>query len=156
MSDDRRIPAAREGDLGLELLQSIHTSLCIRFGTTAPYAIGPVSAEKIGYAQDPSVVLTVVCRPEDISALVPIVRQRVYGELAERGWSPDDIAFTPGTQRGRRRKFRDENESSDSHGRDKFGVEQRFSFGMGRELAAATFVGGGTFKSLPTREVTAS
>lgn len=132
-----------------ELLKAMHSSLSIRWGTHAPYFIGPVSAEKVGYAQDPSVVLTVICRDEDVSTLVPIVRQRVYGELAERGWTPDDIEFQPGVQRNRRRRFVDQNESSDSHGRHKFGIEHRFRFDMGRELARATFVGGGSFKPLP-------
>ena len=134
-----------------ELLKAMHASLCVRFGTPAPYSIGRVSGEKVGYAQDPCLVVNVVCRQESIEALVPIVRQHVYGELAERGWTPDDIEFTQGTQRGRRRKFRDQNETSESYGRDKFGVEHRFSFRMGRELARATFQGFGSFKPLPTR-----
>ena len=135
------------------LLKAVHESLCIRFGTTAPYAIGQVTAEKVGYAQIPSVVVTVTCRDEDVGALVPIVRQRVYGELAERGWTADDVEFRPSMMRGRRRKFRDENESSRSHGRDKFGVEYRFRFDMGRALASATFVGFGSFRPLADRAV---
>lgn len=134
-----------------DLLKLAHGSLCIRFGTTAPFSIGRVSAERVGYAQDPCLTLNVVVRDEDLPALVPIVRQRVYGELAERGWTADDIAFTPSTMRGRRRKFRDENESSESFGRDKFGTEYAFRFHMERELAAATFVGFGSFRSLPTK-----
>jgi hypothetical protein len=135
----------------VELLRSMHASLCIRFGTTAPYKIGKVRGEKVGYAQIPSLVLDVYCRDEDLGALVPIVRQYVYGELAERGWSADDLGFVPGTMRGRRRKFRDENESSESYGRDKFGIEYQFRFDMNRELAAATFVGFGSFKSIPEK-----
>lgn len=135
----------------IELAKAAHASLCIRFGTLAPYNIGHVSAERVGYAQIPSVVVTVICRDEDIGSLVPVVRQRVYGELAERGWTPDDIGFTPSTQRGRRRKFRDENESSESHGKDKFGIEYRFRFDMEKPLAAATFTNFGTFKELPRR-----
>lgn len=134
------------------LLKAMHSSLTISWGTHAPFAIGRISGEKVGYAQLPSVVLSVFCREEDMSHLVPIVRQRVYGELAERGWSPDDIGFQPGVQRNRRRKFRDENEASDSYGRDKFGIEFRFRFDMGRELAAATFAGGGSFKPIPNAQ----
>jgi hypothetical protein len=133
-----------------ELLKTLHTSLCVRFGTDVPYALGRISGEKVGFAQLPSVVLDVYCRPEDISALVPIVRQRVYGELAERGWSADDIGFQPGVQQNRRRKFRDENESSPSYGRDKFGICHRFRFDMESELARATFQGFGSFKPIPS------
>ena len=134
-----------------DLLKAIHSSLVITFGTSAPFMIGRISGEKVGYAQDPSVVVAVYCRDEDVPALVPIVRQRVYRELGERGWTADDIGFTPSTMRGRRRKFRDENESSESYGRDKFGTEYRFRFDMGRELARATFQGFGSFKPLPER-----
>jgi len=136
------------------LLKTVHNSLAVRFGTTAPYHIGWVEAEKIGFAGIRAVVCNVFCRDEDLSALVPIVRQRVYTELASRGWGPDDIEFRPTTQRGRRRKFTDTNESSESHGREKFGMEYRFSFEMKRELGAATFQGGGSFKKLPTKEQT--
>ncbi len=135
-----------------QLLKAAHNSLCIRWGTTGPYAIGRVTAERIGYAQDPCVVVTVTCRDEDLSSLVPITRQRVYRELAERGWTPDDIEFRPSTQRGRRRRFVDENESSESLGRNKMGSEYRFSFRMERDLARQTFAGGGSFKNLPTRD----
>ena len=135
----------------MDLLKQAHASLCIRWGTTAPFHIGTVSAEKVGFAQLPSVVVTVVCRDEDISSLVPVVRQRVYGELAERGWTPDDIGFTPSTQQGRRRKFVDQNEESESTGRGKFGTEYRFWFDMVRDLAKATLVRGGSFAVLPER-----
>jgi hypothetical protein len=135
----------------LDILKQAHSSLCIRFGTDAPFAIGPIRGEKVGYAQDPCVALDVTCRDEDLSALVPIVRQRVYGELAERGWGPDDVQFTPMTLRWRRRKFRDENESSSSYGRDKFGIAYRFTFRMESELARATFTGFGSFRPLPDR-----
>src|SRR5262245_5919496 len=133
----------------LELLRAMHSSLCIRFGTTAPYAIGAIRAERVGYAQDPCVVLDVYCPDDSLSALVPIVRQRVYGELASRGWNPESVEFTPSTMRDRRRKSRDENESSESYGREKFGNHYVFRFRMARELAAATFVGFGSFRSIP-------
>lgn len=133
-----------------DLLRAVSRSLCVRFGTTEPFAIGRVSAERVGYAQIPSVVVTVVCRDESLSALVPIVRQRVFAELAERGWGDEHIVnLTPGTMRGRRRKFVDENESSPTVGRSKFGIEYRFRFDMSRDLAAATFPRGGSFARLP-------
>ncbi len=137
-----------------QLLKAAHSSLCITFGTMGPYAIGTVSAERIGYAQDPCVVVTVTCRDEDLSSLVPITRQHVYRELAERGWTPDDVAFVPSTQRGRRRRFVDQNETSKTCGCNKMGTEYRFSFRMEREFARATFVGFGSFRKLPTRTFT--
>jgi hypothetical protein len=144
---ERELPVSGPNE---ELLKAMHSSLTIRWGTSAPFHIGPISGEKVGFAQDPSVVLTVICREEDLSALVPIVRQRVYGELAERGWTPDDIGFTPGTQRNRRRKFIDQNESSDSYGKAKFGMEYRFRFDIvTARMKAATFSGGGSFKPIP-------
>lgn len=136
-----------------DLLKSIHSSLCIRFGTSAPFLIDGIRAERVGYARIPGAIADVICREEDIPALVPIVRQRIYGELAERGWTPDDIQFQPTVQRGRRRKFVDGNESSESFGANKFGVEHRFLFEMERELAQATFpVGAGSFARLPSRQ----
>jgi hypothetical protein len=135
-----------------QLLKQAHASLCITWGTDAPFEIGKVRAEKIGYAQIPCVVVSVTCRDADLSALVPIVRQRVYTELASLGWTPDDIEFRPMTQRNRRRKFTDGNERSETYGRNKFGNEYRFSFEMGRDLARATFQGFGSFKSIPTKE----
>lgn len=134
------------------LLKGMHASLTVRWGTEAPFSIGHVRAERVGYADIPGVVVTVFCRDEDLSALVPITRQRVYAELAERGWTPDDIEFQPSVQRNRRRKFRDENESSESYGLNKYGREHRFLFEMRRELAKATFVGSGSFRELPNRE----
>ena len=136
----------------LQLLKSVHNSLAVRWGTSAPFHIGWIEAEKIGFAGIPSVVCNVFCRDEDLGSLVPIVRQRVYTELGSRGWGPDDIEFTPTTQRGRRRKFTDTNESSETRGREKFGILYRFSFEMERELAHATFQGSGSFKKLPTKE----
>jgi hypothetical protein len=137
-----------------QVLRDIHSSLCITWGTDAPYAIGSVSAERIGYAGIPCVVVTVHCREVDISALVPIVRQRVYSELAERGWGPETIQFRPTTQRGRRQKFTDQNESSSSYGRNKMGNAYRFSFEMlDPELKRQTFSGSGlsSFRKLPER-----
>lgn len=136
-----------------ELLRDIHKSLVIRFGTTAPFAIGAVRAEKRGFASIPMVVVDVDCRDEDVSALVPIVRQRVFGELAERGWNDHHIAFKPMVQRNRRRRFTDQNESSESFGKNKFGNQHLFSFEiLTPTLKQATFAAGGSFARLPDRK----
>ena len=140
-----------------ELLRELHNSLAVRFGTTAPYAIGPTSAEKVGFAQIPSTATRVNCREEDVSALVPIVRQRVYAELAERGWSHEHLEFRPSVReerRGRHVFFIDENESSEAYGTRKRGREYTFHFDMRQELAKATFdpsKGFGSFRRLPER-----
>lgn len=136
-----------------ELLKQLSNSLCVRFGTDAAYWIGQVAAERVGYAQLPSVVVNVICRPEDVEVLVPIIRQRVYGELAERGWSgPDDVGFVPsiGQDSRRKKKFSDANESSPTFGRDKMGLVHRFRFDMrSKRLAAVAFAGFGSFAPLP-------
>ena len=137
-----------------QFVRELHTSLCFRFGTTGPYAIGKTSAERVGFAQIPSTATRVNCREEHVSDLVPIVRQRVYGELAERGWSHEDLELRPSIReerRGRDCMFRDENESSESLGQRRRGREYTFHFDMRQELARATFVGFGSFKPLPDR-----
>lgn len=136
------------------LIRDISSSLCIRWGTDAPFAIGQVRAERIGYADIPCVVVTVDCRDEDVSALVPIVRQRVFGELAERGWANTVVRVAPSAQRNRRRRFVDSNESSPSFGKNKFGNEHRFSFEiLDTAFAAVTFANSRRYALLPNREV---
>jgi hypothetical protein len=137
-----------------QLLRELHNSICISFGTTEPYAIGKTSAERVGFAQIPSTATRVNCREQDVSSLVPIVRQRVYAELAERGWSHEDLEFKPCVREergGRGVMFRDENEASESLGQRKRGHEYTFHFDMRQELAKATFAGFGSFKPLPDR-----
>ena len=138
-----------------DLLISAHTSLCIRWGTIAPYCVGGIRGERVGYAQDPHVVVSVSCHSRYIPALVPIVRQRVYGELAERGWDPLKIEFTPNVMTMRKRKFRDGNESSPTYGKNKIAESHEFRFLMLPELARATFHGpgmSGYMRSIPNRE----
>jgi hypothetical protein len=145
---------AAAGEAGEGLLRAAHRSLCIRFGTSAPYELGRVRAQKIGYAQIPRVVMDVVCRERDVDALIPIVRQRVYGELAERGWDDSVLAFRPsvGMDSRRRAKFTDGNESSESFGRSKMGCRMTVGFDIvDAEFRHATFRGFGSFASLPSR-----
>lgn len=134
-----------------QLVRAAASSLAISWHTDAPYRIEGVRAERVGFASLPSVVLDVYCRAEDLGAVIPIVRQRVYGELAERGWRPEDISVVPMVSAGRTRKYRDENERSPSHGRNKMGVQHGFRFDMSRDLAAATFQGSGSFRAIPDR-----
>lgn len=134
------------------LLRSLHTHLCIRWGTEAPFQIGSVSAQKVGFAEIPRVVVPVWCREEDVSALVPIVRQRVFAELASRGWTDEVVEFTPGVrlESRRRRKFTDENEESETFGRARYGHQHVFGFDIrDKHFRDATFQGFGSFAKLP-------
>lgn len=136
------------------LIRDISSSLVVRFGTTAPYSIGPVTAERIGYADIPSIVTTVHCRDEDTSSLVPIVRARVFAELAERGWANTVVRVVPSVQRNRKRRFVDGNEDSPSFGKPKFGLEHRFSFEIvDTAFAAVVFEKRNRYAPLPDRRV---
>ena len=110
------------------LLRELAASSSCRFGTTAPYELGPVRVRRIGFADIPVVEVPVYCRSKDISALVPIVRQHVFGEL-ETALIPSRIlAFRPGVSVGRRRRFTDRNESSPTLGKTKVGEYIEFRF----------------------------
>jgi hypothetical protein len=133
------------------LLKQVHSSLLVTFGTNAPYALGKVSAAKIGFASTPVVTVSVWCQQHVVGALVPVVRQRVYRELAERGWTPDDIDFCPSLGGSYRwRLFTDENPASPSCGKRKRGCALELHFEMGHELAEVAFPRwAGSFQALP-------
>ena len=134
-----------------ELVRGVAASLTISWHTDAPYSIGLVKAERIGFADIPCVVVYVDCKPEDVSAIVPIVRQRVFAELAERGWDNHVVDLKPSVQQNRRRKFLDGNSRSKSFRKAKFGNEHRFTFEIvDREFKTATFAGG-RYAKLPDR-----
>lgn len=110
------------------LLRELATSSACRFGTTVPYELGPVLVKKVGFAAIPVVEVAVFCRSKDISALVPIVRQHVYGELESALIPSRILAFRPTVSVGRRRKFTDRNESSPTLGKTKVGEDVEFRF----------------------------
>lgn len=110
------------------LLRAAHSSLAISWGTTAPFAIGKARCERASFSQDPHVEVEVTVPMDAFPGVIPVVRQRVFAELAERGWDNTEIAFTPRVALGRRRKFVDENESSSSFGRSKFGEQHTIRF----------------------------
>lgn len=137
-----------------ELLRAVSDSLCIRFGTNAPFAIGRVIGERYGFADLKTVAIRVNVRDEDVSMVVPIVRQRVFAELGERGWENEQIEFVPTVRQERRGRyvfFVDENEESPSYGERKRGNEYTFHFEMRPELAKATFAEFGSYKPIPER-----
>jgi hypothetical protein len=110
------------------LLRELATSSCCRFGTAAPYELGPVQVRRVGFARIPVVEVPVFCRHQDISALVPIVRQHVFTELESAMIPSRILAFTPGVSIGRRRRFIDRNESSPTLGKTRVGEYVEFRF----------------------------
>jgi hypothetical protein len=110
------------------LLRKLATSSCFRFGTNAPYELGPVRVRRVGFAGIPVVEVPVYRRSRDISAIVPIVRQHVFGELESALIPSRILAFTPGVSVGRRHRFIDRNESSLTLGKTKVGEYVEFRF----------------------------
>ena len=115
-------------DTNERLLRELAASSCCRFGSTAPYELGAVRVRRVGFAEIPVVEVAVFCRSKDISALVPIVRQHVYGELESALIPSRILAFVPGVSVGRRRRFIDRNESSPTLGKTKEGEYIEFRF----------------------------
>lgn len=110
------------------LLRDVAASTTIRFGTTAPFQLGEVQFEKVGFAESPVAQVMVYCYQRCISALVPIVRQHVFHELETAGMSSDILEFVPRVQINKRRRFVDCNESSPIKGKNKVGNCCRFTF----------------------------
>jgi hypothetical protein len=119
----------------------------------APYEVGPVRVEKIGFGNVPHVVMDAVCREKDIEALAAVVRQQVYRELAERGWQPEAVAVRADvlTWTGSRTGFRDENESSPSYGKKKYGNRHRVAFRVVDPELRLELARGGIIRPLPER-----
>ncbi len=91
--------------------------------------MGEVKVEKVGFGDLPLVYL-MVTHPAETGAMVPIARQVVYMALEAAGIPSECIEMTPTVQSGKRRKFTDQNPSSASHGKNKFGIVQRFGFAI--------------------------
>jgi hypothetical protein len=109
-------------------LRDLTTSSLWQFGTTAPYELGPVQVKRVGFAGIPVVEVPVFCRRQDISAVVPVVRQYVFGELESALIPSRILAFVPTVSVGRRRRFTDRNESSPTLGKTKVGEYVEFRF----------------------------
>lgn len=117
-----------------QLLRDASASLCMDWCTTAPFQIGDLQVERIGFASIPMVYVMVHCHPQAMSSLVPVVRQVVFRELAAAGLENEILEFVPGVQeqgRGQRR-FVDCNERSPTKGKNKMGRQYRFSFEIKR------------------------
>ena len=110
-------------------IREMAASKVITFGNSVPYAIGAVRIERIGFADIPMCWLRVNCREADIGPMVPVVRQKLYRWLEENGVPNSALTFSPRVAAIRdRERFVDENESSPSCGKNKFGGSFRFSF----------------------------
>lgn len=121
-----------------KLLTGAHASLCVQFGTTAPYALGAIRCERVGFADLPFVTISVMVAQRDMDALAPIARQHVYRYLAERDIAPEMVKFSPSVGGSyRRRRFCDQNESSPTCGKNKMGCPLEFRFEMDPLLARA-------------------
>ena len=134
-----------------KLLRTAAASPAVRFGTIAPFQLGNVEIEKIGFADIPVMLVNVYCRREDITALVPIVRQHVFGELETAGFSNEIVEFTPGVATNQVRMFVDCNESSPSLGKRRRGNHCRFTFEIKKEHVGKFDWGGfcGKYGSIP-------
>ena len=103
---------------------SLYTSRGIRFGTSAPYKIGYVGPDRIGFADIPMVVVEMYGK--ESGSLVPIARQLAMAVAAKNGLQMD--MGPPGLKIGRERLFTDENPSSPSFGKRKRLQEYTYQF----------------------------
>lgn len=127
-------------DTGLqETARAMHRSLCITFGTTAPYRFGAIRLRKIGFASIPRLCVPVQVRRVDLDAIIPLARQRAFAFLAEKGISDEHLGFQAhwNSESYRERLFVDENETSASYGKRKRGIEGEVHFDLSRMLAGA-------------------
>lgn len=114
-----------------DIIREVAKSSSINFGTDAPFFIGPIKIEKTGFADIP-IIYCMVTTPAPTSTMVNIVRSVIYRWLESHGIPSECIELTPGVQMGARRKFTDQNPSSASHGKNKFGIERRMAFDIKR------------------------
>jgi len=105
-------------------------SLACDWRTTAPFAMGRVQVERVGFGDIPIVYVQVHCKTADYPSIVPIARQAVYRELEEAGIPSEILCITAGVQQMgiRRKRFTDTNEASPTKGKNKMGYTWRISF----------------------------
>jgi len=120
-------------DNGLEqLLRDAAASLCSDWLTDAPFQMGELRVEKVGFAEIPVVFVMVACPPNAVPAMVPVVRQFVFRELESAGIESGIVEFTPTVQEQKRLRFVDCNEHSRTKGKNKMGRLYRFAFEIKR------------------------
>ena len=111
-----------------QIIRDTASSLCCDMLTDAPFQMGELQIEKVGFAEIPVAFVIVACPPKAVSAIVPVARQFIYREFAAAGIENEILAFTPTVQEQRRGKFVDCNEHSPSKGKNKMGRLFRFAF----------------------------
>lgn len=124
--------AGHSGDLvflgkdGSVSLSSLHGRGGPRFGTSAPYAVGRVGPDTIGFTDTPTMSVDMFGRPSDASALTPIARQLAMLAAEVNGLTLN--MAPPGFKRGREKMIEDRNPSSESMGKRKRLMEMVFNF----------------------------
>jgi hypothetical protein len=126
-----------------QLLRDTAASLCSDWLTTVPFQISDVRVEKVGFADVPLVFVMVACPPIAIAAIVPVVRQFIFRELAGAGIENEIVEFTPTVQEQKRLRFVDCNEHSPTKGKNKMGRLYRFAFEIKRPFVGYFQWGGG-------------
>ncbi len=127
-------------DTGLQqTARSLHRSLCVTFGTTAPYSFGSIRLRRVGFASIPRLCVPVQVKRQDLDAIIPLARQRAFAFLAEKGISDEHVGFAAhwNGEDYRERLFTDENESSPTLGKRKRGISGEVHFDLSRMLAGA-------------------
>ena len=139
-----------------QILRDTAASLSCDLLTDAPYQMSDLIIEKVGFAEIPVAYVNVACPPKAIPALVPVIRQFVFRELAAAGIENEILAFTPTVQDQARRKFVDCNEHSPTKGKNRVGRIYRFAFEI-KPPFAGYFLWGGFCKrvgQIPERHET--
>jgi hypothetical protein len=88
-----------------QLLRDTSASLCCDWLTSVPFEMSELRIEKVGFAEIPLVFVMVACPEKAIAAMVPVVRQFVFRELAAAGIENEVVGYIPTVQdQGRRRR----------------------------------------------------
>jgi hypothetical protein len=115
-----------------QILRDTAASLCCDLLTDAPFQMGELQIEKVGFAEIPVVFVTIACPPKTIPSIVPVARQFIFRELEVAGIENGILEFTPSVQEQRRGKFVDCNSHSPTKGKNKMGIIYRFAFEIKR------------------------
>ena len=111
-------------------LSDIYGSTGIRFGTSAPFAVRAVTPDRIGFADDPAIVVDMLVKEGHIDAVVPIARQLAMINAKVNGIHID---LRPSVKIRRLRTAMDRNPSSRSVGKNKRMSEVEYIFRVDKE-----------------------
>ena len=136
----------------IQVLRAASASLAMDWCVNAPFQMGELQVERIGFANIPVVYVMVHCPPRAIGVIGPVVRQFVYRELATAGLQNEIVDFVPTVQsQNRRQRFVDCNEHSPTKGKNKMGGVYRFSFEI-KQSCVGLFEWHGSYGRLPQRD----